>query len=93
MSCGGHHETPCDEVLQRVYFFIDNELDGATKQQIEQHLAECGPCLDEVAVERLVKALLGCSCTETAPTELRQRVVFAIRQVQLEITQTRVDLD
>jgi mycothiol system anti-sigma-R factor len=93
MSCGGHHETPCDEVLQRVYFFIDNELDGASRQQIEQHLDECGPCLDEVAVERLVKALIGRSCLETAPAELRQRVVFAIHQVKLEISQSRLDVD
>ena len=93
MSCGGHHETPCDEVLQRVYFFIDNELDGASKGQIQQHLDECGPCLDEVAVERLVKALIGRSCSETAPAELRQRVVFAIHQVNLEISQTRLDVD
>jgi mycothiol system anti-sigma-R factor len=93
MSCGGHHETPCDDVLQRVYFFIDNEIDGATRDQIQQHLDECGPCLDEVAVERLVKALIGRSCHETAPAELRQRVVFAIHQVKLEISQTSVELE
>ena len=49
------------------------------------------PCLDEVALERLVKKLVARSCTERAPVELRQRVVFSIRQVQLEVTQMQID--
>jgi hypothetical protein len=28
MSCGNPHETPCAEVLDRVFEYIDGELDG-----------------------------------------------------------------
>ncbi len=81
------HE-PCIDILRRMYFFIDNELAGADAEEIRQHLADCGPCLREVDIERLVKELIARSCTERAPVELRQRVMFAIRQVQVELRQT-----
>lgn len=33
----------------------------------------------------MVKALIARSCREHAPVELRQRVMFSIRQVQIEV--------
>lgn len=92
MSCGKHHDVDCSQILERVYVFIDNELASADCQQIQQHLDECGPCLREVDLERVVKALVARSCAESAPVELRQRVMFSIRQVQLEISARRLDL-
>lgn len=75
---------PCGDVLRRMYFFIDNELADADASDIREHLAECGPCLHEVDLERLVKSLIARSCSEQAPVELRQRVMFTIRQVQID---------
>jgi mycothiol system anti-sigma-R factor len=85
MSCGKHHDVDCNQILDRVYVFIDHELDHASSEQIQTHLDECGPCLREVDLERLVKALVARSCSERAPIELRQRVMFSIRQVQIEL--------
>jgi mycothiol system anti-sigma-R factor len=84
----GFEKEPCSDVLRRMYFFIDNELAAADSTEIQQHLDDCLPCLREVDVERIVKALIARSCTEHAPPELRQRVVFSIRQVQLELRQS-----
>jgi mycothiol system anti-sigma-R factor len=84
----GPRKDPCSEVLSRMYFFIDHELADADTAEIQQHLEECAPCLREVDLERIVKALVARSCVERAPVELRQRVMFSIRQVQLEITTT-----
>lgn len=83
----------CDEVLNRVYLFLDNELHEADCQRIHAHLAECAPCLHAVDLERIVKALIARSCTERAPVELRQRVMFSLRQVQIELGGPRLDLD
>ena len=93
MSCGDHHDVNCAEILERVYVFIDAELDDADSTQIQQHLDECGPCLREVDLDRMVKALVARSCTERAPVELRQRVMFSIRQVQVQLGQRPLDLD
>jgi mycothiol system anti-sigma-R factor len=73
----------CDEILARLVFFIDNELDEADCATIQQHLDDCGPCLADYDVERSVKALVARSCCETAPEELRERVRVSIRQVHV----------
>jgi mycothiol system anti-sigma-R factor len=76
----------CSEVLDRVFFFLDNELDQADCTDIQQHLDECGPCLARYDLERTVKTLVARSCSEVAPEGLRQRVMLSIRQVQVKIT-------
>ena len=78
----------CSEVLGRVFFFLDNELDQADCAEIQHHLDECGPCLARYDLERTVKTLVARSCTEVAPEGLRQRVMLSIRQVQVEIPGT-----
>ena len=47
--------TDCEQVLERVYEFLDNELDTATGDAIRQHLAACEPCLDRFDVELAVQ--------------------------------------
>ncbi|MEO5711292.1 MAG: mycothiol system anti-sigma-R factor [Nocardioidaceae bacterium] len=92
MSCGEPHDQDCSEVLERVFFFIDNELAGADFSQIQHHLDECGPCLQKYDLERTVKALVARSCSEHAPETLRDKVLLRIRQVQLEMTsESRVE--
>jgi mycothiol system anti-sigma-R factor len=81
----------CSEVLSRMFFFIDNELDQADCGQIEAHLEECGPCLAKYNLERTVKALVARSCHEKAPDSLRDRVLLSIRQVHVTITETGPD--
>ncbi len=41
----------CEHVLERVYEFLDNELDSASGDAIRHHLAQCEPCLDRFDVE------------------------------------------
>ena len=76
----------CSDVLNRVAFFLDNELDQADCTQIQHHLDECGPCLARYDLERTVKTLVARSCSEVAPDGLRQRVQLSIRQIQVQIS-------
>jgi len=84
--CGGQpYDKDCTEVLERVFFFIDNELPTADFAEIQHHLDECRPCLQKYDLERTVKALVARSCSEHAPQALRDKVLLQIRQVQVEI--------
>ena len=86
MSCGKHHETDCSEVLDRVFEYLDNELDTLDCAKIKQHLEECGPCLREYHLDEALKALIRRSCAcEQAPEQLRLRVLTRITQVRLEV--------
>jgi mycothiol system anti-sigma-R factor len=94
MSCGNHHDTPCDEVLARVYSYLDGELDQGGCGEVKQHLDECGPCLREYGLEEAVKKLVGKSCgCDPVPTDLRSKVMTRIRQVRAEIADGQVDVE
>ena len=77
----------CAEFLDRIVYFIDNELDEADCSAVREHLDSCNPCLERYDLQRTVKSIVARSCTEAAPDELRQRVMFQIREVQVRITE------
>jgi mycothiol system anti-sigma-R factor len=79
------HDAHCSEILQRMFFFIDNELERADCDEIQQHLDDCQPCLEKYNLELTVKSLVQRSCTEHAPDTLRERVLLRIRQVRVDI--------
>jgi mycothiol system anti-sigma-R factor len=86
VSCGNPHETPCAEVLDRVYEFIDGEIvDAEKKHAIKHHLEECGPCLAEFGLEEQVKAIVKRSCSDPAPAELRAKVLRHIAAARDEL--------
>ena len=87
MSCGKHHETPCTEVLDQVYIYLDGETEFADCDKIREHLEECGPCLRQYDLDKAVKALVARACgCELASDALRGKVLARIRQVQVEIS-------
>jgi mycothiol system anti-sigma-R factor len=89
MSCGNPHETPCAEVLDRVYEYIDGELDGYGVHKIKEHLDECSPCLKEFGLEEAVKAIVKRSCSDPAPPELRAKVLSHIAAARSELRTER----
>jgi mycothiol system anti-sigma-R factor len=83
MSCGKPHETPCTDVLGRIYDYLDGELDNIGCADIEQHLDECGPCLREYGLEESVKKLVHKCCgADPVPQDLRAKVLSRIAQVR-----------
>ncbi len=85
MGCGSAPDHECDEVLAKLYLFLDSEIDDASCSDIRQHLDECAPCLQAYDLDRLVKSLVARSCCEQAPKPLRERVLLSIRSVQVQI--------
>lgn len=83
MSCGDPHETDCREVLDRVYEYLDGEMDEADMARIRRHLDECDPCLTQYRLDTVLKELLRRSCVcEVAPLELRARIMVRITEVR-----------
>jgi mycothiol system anti-sigma-R factor len=80
----------CEHMLERVYQFLDHELDTASSDEIREHLAQCEPCLDRYDVEQAVKTLVNRSCGgDKAPSELRVKVLTRLsvaRQAAHEAT-------
>jgi mycothiol system anti-sigma-R factor len=89
MSGHDHAESgaDCVEYLDRIVYFIDNELDEADCAVVQVHLRECGPCLERYDLQRTVKALVARSCSESAPEALRDKVRVQLRAVRVQITE------
>jgi mycothiol system anti-sigma-R factor len=86
VSCGDPHATPCSEVLDAVYVYLDGEQDATSRETIRLHLDECAPCLRQYGLEQAVKSLVARCCgNEPAPLALRERVLMKIQQVRVEI--------
>ncbi len=77
----------CADYLERIVYFLDNELDAADCDAVRLHLDTCNPCLVKYDLQRTVKAVVARSCSEVAPFELRERVRIQIREVQVRITE------
>lgn len=91
MSCGNHHNTPCRDVLDVAFLYIDGELsDGTMRHAIEIHLEECGPCLKELSILRRLKELVFRSCDESAPDTLRDAIRGQITQLRLTMTEVEI---
>ncbi len=84
----GPDEHECADYLERIVFFLDNELDEADCSEVRVHLDECGPCLEKYDLQRVVKQVVARSCAESAPDGLRDRVRIQIQEVQIRITES-----
>ncbi|GAB3277665.1 mycothiol system anti-sigma-R factor [Parasphingorhabdus pacifica] len=93
MSCdGGPEETPCHDVLAEVWLFLDNECDQERRTMLQQHLDDCGSCLEHYGIEEHLKALLHRKCGgEHAPHELRERLRTSIRDTVLRQADVTVE--
>jgi len=77
----------CADFLERIVRLIDNELEEGDCAVVRAHIDTCNPCLERYDLQRTVKALVARSCSETAPTELRDRVRIRIQEIQVRITE------
>jgi mycothiol system anti-sigma-R factor len=85
VSCGKPHETDCSQVLAEVWLLLDHECTGDQRRKLEQHLDECGPCLEQYGLEEHLKELLARKCGgEHAPDALKAKLRASLRQVVVQ---------
>ena len=65
----------CKEAVDRLYQYLDRELNQDEQQVVKTHLERCPPCLDLFHFEENVLTFVGNRCRETiAPPSLRDKV-------------------
>jgi mycothiol system anti-sigma-R factor len=90
MSCGDHHDTPCDQVLPNIILYIDQEIfDNNQLNAVEIHFGECLPCKEEMEREHaaltMMRNLLTRSCIEDAPQSLHERLIEQTAQLHQQM--------
>jgi mycothiol system anti-sigma-R factor len=75
----------CDDVLNDVYLYLDDESNPALVSRIRQHLDDCGPCLRQYGLEQDVKSLIARCCGgDVAPEHVRTNIRTRLTQVTIE---------
>jgi len=70
----------CDDCLDKLYAFLDQELTPNERKQVATHLEGCVDCGDNLAFEeRFLKLVRDCGTSDVAPLELRRRVADRLR--------------
>jgi anti-sigma factor (TIGR02949 family) len=73
----------CEQVVERMYEFLDREIDTATGDAIRHHLAACEPCMDRFDVELAVRTLVRRRCGgEVAPSQLRSKIISQLTVIR-----------
>jgi mycothiol system anti-sigma-R factor len=94
VSCGEPHETDCREVLEEVYLYLDDEIDGSRRALIRRHLDECSPCLRQFGVEQEVKLLVARRCGgDRAPESVRLAVLSRLRAIEVQWSSSEFQAD
>ncbi len=92
MTPNNEFAAQCNQVLNSIVLFIDNEIeDSAQFNAVAFHLQECDGCRDVMELERrqlqMVQSLLNRSCCETAPAELLVRIAVQVSALAAELSQ------
>jgi mycothiol system anti-sigma-R factor len=72
----------CEEALDRLFEFIDNELPPEELRRVGAHLKECSGCDAERKVNERIKEIVAGCPKEEAPDELRSRVLAVIAEAR-----------
>ena len=71
----------CEEALEKLFEYLDGELDPASARQIETHLEVCKRCYPRAQFERsFLEALAQTHGTAAATPELRARILAALEE-------------
>lgn len=72
----------CRTIAERLYPYLDRELDEDELEEIRQHLEHCPPCARYFLFEAGILRFVGDACRkESAPESLRRKIA-ALRDAE-----------
>jgi anti-sigma factor (TIGR02949 family) len=75
----------CEDALRLVHEFLDGELDDVSPEEVRGHFDICQRCYPHLRFEEAFrKAVRRAAGRETAPTELRERLLRMIAEPSAE---------
>lgn len=72
-----HHR--CAVAVERLYHFLDHELDEASAADVQRHLDDCLPCLEAFDFELSLRVVIARKCRDQVPEMVRIRIWKAIQ--------------
>ncbi len=75
----------CNEVVSKLYEFLDGELTEERKLVIREHLDECSPCLEAFEFETELRAMVSSKSREICPEGLKNKIAKLINSDGQEV--------
>ncbi len=69
---------PCDQVISKLWEYLDGALDEARARKIREHLEMCARCLPQYNFELAFLALLKRNAHQPVPASLQRKVFEAL---------------
>jgi mycothiol system anti-sigma-R factor len=64
----------CEEVIERLFDYLDRELDDHQSADIQRHLDRCRDCFTRAEFEKRLRARVAATGTVKAPSRLQRRI-------------------
>ena len=74
------HKMSCEEVLSKLYAYLDHEIDAPTEADIDAHLHECRECFSRVEFEKALKKKVASAIEVKTPENTRSRLEALIKR-------------
>lgn len=65
---------PCDDFLDQLETFLDDECGPETRAKVEAHMKRCPPCEHRADFEERLRQIIASSCRDAAPSTLMASV-------------------
>ena len=72
------HSMDCGDCLSKLAEFLEKDFDPALAAELSAHLEECAGCSKTRVEDALVRKVRDCNAQESAPPELRERIIERI---------------
>jgi mycothiol system anti-sigma-R factor len=79
----GHEMLPCREALERLWEYIDGELEGVPHDQVEEHFRVCARCYPHLQFEDAFRRRVHAALSRPhVPPDLRERVLSVLAEAE-----------
>ena len=72
----------CEEVMSMLYAYLDSEVDGPDRADIDEHLHKCRECFSRAEFERTLRKKVATAGEVSVPDETRDRMESMIKRFQ-----------
>ena len=72
----------CEEVMSKLYAYLDSEVDAPSQTDIDDHLHQCRECFSRAEFERALRKKVASTGEVTVPEETRSRMDSLMKRFQ-----------
>lgn len=70
----------CEEVMSKLYEYLDSEIDAMTEDDIDAHIEKCRECYSRIQFERVLRRKVASAAEVTTPEDTRDRLESLIKR-------------